>query len=109
MSGKAESGWAPLCPLRPLHIVSHFTNMSQMKNYLLRILELCSDQQFGQDAVEWAIVSGHVPLTYDLEADLIRIMGPPGFPELGEYDDICAAYRRYCNQHEAVDRQFLAA
>ena len=69
--------------------------MGQMKNYLLRILESCSDEAFGQEAIEWAILSGHLPLTYDLQADLIRIMGPPGFPALGEYDALCAAYRQY--------------
>ena len=66
-----------------------------MKNSLLCLLEACSDEAFGQEAVEWAILSGHLPLTYDLQADLIRIMGPPGFPELGEYDALCAAYRQY--------------
>jgi hypothetical protein len=82
--------------------------MGMMKRYLENIVHLCSDQQFGQDAVEWAIVSGHVPLTYDLQADLVRIMGPPGFPEMGLYDDLCADYRRYCDQHEA-SKQLLAA
>ena len=69
--------------------------MAAMKNYLLTVLENCSEENFGQEAVEWAILSGHLPLTYDLQADLIRIMGPPGFPALGEYDALCAAYRQY--------------
>jgi hypothetical protein len=83
--------------------------MGMMKRYLENLIHLCSDQAFGQDAVEWAILSGHVPLTYDLQADLVRIMGPPGFPEMGLYDDLCEAYRRYCAQHEAIDQQLLAA
>src|ERR1035438_9483696 len=44
--------------------------MGMMKNYLMELLHLCSDQQFGQDAVEWAIVNGHLQLTYDLQHDL---------------------------------------
>ena len=68
--------------------------MSQMKNYLLRILELCSEEEFGQDAVEWAIVTGQVQLGYNLEADLRLIMGEPSHPETGKYDEICEAYRR---------------
>lgn len=29
----------------------------QQKRYLENLLHLCSDQQFGQDAIEWAILS----------------------------------------------------
>ena len=46
-----------------------------MKNYLLTVLENCSDEKFGQEAVEWAIVTGRVTLTYNLETDLKTIMG----------------------------------
>ena len=58
--------------------------MGMIKRYLEKIPPLCSDEVFGQDAVEWAIFSGHLPLTYNLQADLIRIMGPPGFPAMGQ-------------------------
>jgi len=75
--------------------------MGQMKNYLLRVLENCSDEQFGQDAVEWAITSGYIHLTYDLDTDLRQIMGEPGKPETGEYDAICEAYRRTLADGEA--------
>jgi hypothetical protein len=68
--------------------------MGMTKNYLLKILENCSEHQFGQDAVEWAIVSGHVALTGDLQTDLRAILGQPGKPETGRYDAICDAYRR---------------
>lgn len=68
--------------------------MGLTKNYLLRVLENCSEHQFGQDAVEWAIYSGWVTLTGDLQTDLKAIMGEPGQPETGQYDDICDAYRR---------------
>ena len=67
--------------------------MGLMKNYLLHLLELCSEEQFGQDAVEWAITSGYVQLSYSLQTDLRHIMGIPGHPETGHYDAICDAYR----------------
>ena len=45
-----------------------------MKQYLLKLLHQCSEEQFGQDAIEWALVSGRVRLTYDLESDTRAIM-----------------------------------
>jgi len=42
--------------------------MGMMKKYLLNLLTLCSDEQFGQDAVEWAIMNGNIHLTYLCEA-----------------------------------------
>jgi hypothetical protein len=76
--------------------------MGMTKNYLLKILENCSQHQFGQDAVEWAIVSGHVALTGDLETDLRAILGEPGKPETGRYDEFCEAWRRVCNDNEVT-------
>ena len=73
-----------------------------MKNYLLTVLENCSDEKFGQEAVEWAIVTGRVTLTYDLETDLRTIMGDCGTTgSLGEtnYDRIIEAYRRVSAEH----------
>ena len=67
--------------------------MGMMKNYLLELLHLCSEHQFGQDAVEWAIVSGQIRLSYGQEADLRLIMGEPGKPETGQYDAILVGYR----------------
>jgi hypothetical protein len=68
-------------------------SMGMMKNYLLNLLHLCSEHQFGQDAVEWAIANGQVKLSYDFEADLRLIMGEPGKPETGMYDAIILGYR----------------
>lgn len=51
-----------------------------MKRYLENLIHLCSDEAFGQDAVEWAILSGHVKLTYNLDADLRAIMGDACHP-----------------------------
>lgn len=60
--------------------------MGMMKNYLLKLLQQCSEEQFGQDAIEWAIVTGLVRLTYDLERDVRESMS--------RYDEIIEAYRR---------------
>jgi len=60
--------------------------MGMMKNYLLTLLQHCSEKQFGQDAIEWAIATGLVRLSYDLDADVHSIMP--------RYDEIIEAYRR---------------
>lgn len=66
--------------------------------YIEELLPLCSDQLFGQEAVEWAIVSDFVKLTYDRETDLRLIMGEPGKPETGQYDAICEHWRARCRE-----------
>ena len=60
--------------------------MGMIKNYLLELLNRCSVQKFGQDAIEWAIVFGLVRLTYDLDRDIRETMS--------RYDEIIEAYRR---------------
>ena len=60
--------------------------MGMMKNYLLRLLEECSEEQFGQHAIEWAVVTGLVRLTYDFDRDVRESMS--------RYDEIIEAYRR---------------
>ena len=60
--------------------------MGMIKNYLLELLHQCSVEQFGQDAIEWAIVCGLVRLTYDLDRDIHETMS--------RYDQIIEAYRR---------------
>src|SRR5664279_3217551 len=47
--------------------------MGMMKNYLLTLLEHCSDEQFGQDAIEHAIIAGTLELTYNLPNDTHQI------------------------------------
>jgi hypothetical protein len=59
--------------------------MGMMKNYLLNLLQQCSEEKFGQDAIEWAIVSGRVRLTYDLDRDIRETMS--------RYDEIIEGYR----------------
>lgn len=59
--------------------------MGMMKNYLLNLLQQCSEEQFGQDAIEWSITSGRVRLTYELDRDIREIMP--------RYDEIIEAYR----------------
>jgi hypothetical protein len=95
--------------------------MGMTKQYLLKILENCSDEQFGQDAVEWAIISGWIQLTGNLQTDLRTIMGEPNIcphcqtlhavadtlkcdecgadmipRKPGLYDSICDGFRRRC-------------
>jgi len=60
--------------------------MGMMKNYLLNLLQQCSEEQFGQDAVEWAVGSGLVCLTYDMERDVRESMS--------RYDEIIESYRK---------------
>jgi hypothetical protein len=60
--------------------------MGMMKNYLLKLLEQCSEEKFGQDAIEWAIFTGLVSLTYDFDRDVRASMS--------RYDEIIEAYRR---------------
>jgi len=59
--------------------------MGMMKNYLLNLLQQCSEGKFGQDAIEWAIVSGRVRLTYELDRDIRETMS--------RYDEIIEGYR----------------
>ena len=73
--------------------------MGMTKQYLLTVITKCSDEKFGQDAVEWAIMTGRINLTGDLQTDLVAIMGEPGdLPET--YDQICDAYRQSIRDHE---------
>lgn len=60
--------------------------MGMMKNYFLKLLQHCSEEQFGQDAIEWAVVTGLVRLSYELDKDVREIMP--------RYDEIIEAYRR---------------
>ena len=57
-----------------------------MKQYLLNLLHQCSEEKFGQDAIEWAVISGLVRLTYHLDDDVREVMT--------RYDEIIEAYRR---------------
>lgn len=68
--------------------------MGMTKNYLLKLLENCSEHDFGQQAVEWAIYTGRVQITgNDLQADLRTIMGEPG-QSPAKYDEIIIGYRQ---------------
>jgi hypothetical protein len=67
--------------------------MGVMKNYLNNVICACSDEHFGQDAVEYAVQMGLVKLSGDLEADVKTIVS--------QYDDICAAYQAQLNRNQA--------
>ena len=72
--------------------------MGMMKNYLLNLLHQCSEENFGQNAIEWAITSGLVRLTYDLDRDIRECMS--------RYDEIIVGYRHSLVQPmEGLPRQ----
>lgn len=73
-----------------------------IKQYLLDLLRLCSDQQFGQVAIEWAILTGKIKLTYDRETDLRLIMGEPGLPKTGQYAQIIESYQSFLRANPIV-------
>ena len=74
--------------------------MGMMKNYLLNFLQHCSEEKFGQDAIEWAVVSGLVHLTYDLDRDVRQAMS--------RYDEIIEGYRRSLAQAPHTPAKQLA-
>jgi len=76
--------------LRSEALLCEHDGMGMMKHYLLKLLEQCSEEKFGQDAIEWAIVSGLVHLSYDLDRDVRESMS--------RYDEIIEAYRRSLTQ-----------
>ena len=101
--------------------------MGSMKNYLLTLLQHCSEEQFGQDAIEHAILNGALELTYNLETDCHQIFDPHSncceAPPSGEiaadhtgrcrqcgdgalfttrYDQFVADYQRVSNDHAAT-------
>lgn len=84
--------------------------MGMMKNYILELLHRCSDEKFGQDAIEHGITFGLVKLTYDMETDVRAIVGEPGKPETGCYDQLCEAWRRVCaDHHEQLIQSYIEA
>lgn len=68
--------------------------MGMMKHYLLSVLEAAADHDFGQNAVEYAINTGKIELTYDLAIDTNAIAI--------KYDDIITAYRSHVHQTTAT-------
>jgi hypothetical protein len=106
--------------------------MGAMKNYLITLLQQCSEENFGQEAVEWAILSGHLKLTYEMVTDLHQIFdqrslccdAPPLNGEtcnhagicrhcrdhttfITSYDEFCDAYRAHCREQEALEAQLV--
>lgn len=58
--------------------------MGMMKNYLLRLQEAVSEHAFGQEAVEHAVFTGQIKLTYEFDKDVANLVL--------NYDNICLAY-----------------
>ena len=80
--------------------------MGCIKHYIGNLVCQCSDERFGQEAVETAIFNGRVPLTYNLEQDLATIMGPsplvaPELPAKAErlYDQLVEEYQAECRRN----------
>lgn len=61
--------------------------MGYVKQYILRLEESASDEQFGQDAVRYAVESGLVKPTGNIENDKNTVTR--------QYDIICDAYRTH--------------
>jgi hypothetical protein len=60
--------------------------MAMMKRYLLLIVTACAPENgFAQDAIEAAILSGQIKLSYDPQHDVLAVMR--------NYDAIIDAYR----------------
>ncbi len=74
--------------------------MGMIKNYLLKLLEQCSEEQFGQEAIEWAIATGCVRLSYDLHRDVHAVMS--------KYDEIIEGYRLSRGQGTNESRKIVA-
>jgi hypothetical protein len=68
--------------------------MGMVKHYLNNVVCACSDQQFGQDAVQYAIDMGLVTLTGDFDGDVRNIMS--------QYDDIVEAFQKDVARNEAA-------
>lgn len=66
-------------------------NMGMMKAYQLRMLELV-EHKFGQDAIEHALNTGALTLTFDFEKDSRKIMQ--------SYDVLCETYRNFCDHQD---------
>ena len=78
--------------------------MGMMKNYLYSLV-CCVEEQFGQDAIEWAIFSGWFTPSYHYETDVAAIFAVvetiPGEKPVTQYDRILEAYRRVFQRNEA--------
>jgi hypothetical protein len=65
--------------------------MAQIKNYLLDLLHHCSEEHFGQESIEWALVENKIILTYHLETDVAAIMP--------RYSEFIEAYQAKTREH----------
>ena len=76
-----------------------FLFMGAMKNYLLEIIcEAAPDEQRGQDAIEHAITSGFIELTYSRDLDLAKIRA--------EWDQITECWDRMLHQVPELQEKY---
>ena len=66
--------------------------MGLVKHYLNDLICACSDEQFGQDAVEYAIQMGRVKVTGDQAPDTAAIMS--------NYEAVVSAYQDEVHRNE---------
>jgi hypothetical protein len=108
--------------------------MGSMKNYLLTLLQQCSEERTGQEAIEHALVCGTLKLTYNLQTDLHTIFDQRSTccdaPMVAvrkdregicrqcrnqamfetNYDRFIVAYQRKCQEHgEALTEVYRAS
>lgn len=66
----------------------------QQANCLTAVVCQCADEKLPSDAIEWAILTGRIELTYtDLKADIKTVMD--------NYDTIISDYQRSIAEMEA--------
>lgn len=75
--------------------------MSMQSEYLLSVLERCSEHSFGQDAIEHAITTGSIILTYDLDKDVQAVCA--------RYDAIVTDYQQFCHNHPRAETAFVSS
>ena len=67
--------------------------MGMVKNYLINLICACApDNEFAQDAIDHAVITGTVKLTLNLDADVAAIMS--------RYDDLIEDYRNTLNENQ---------
>jgi len=68
----------------------------KIKRYLENLLHQCSEEKTGQDAIDWAICSGFIKLTFDFDTDVKTCAD--------EYSRIIEAYQ--CHLHRQAEHEW---
>jgi hypothetical protein len=65
------------------------------------VFETVPGNAFAQDMIEWALVTGVVPLTYDVDLDRFNIMQ--------RYSELCSAFQAWRQQEAAMPQESAVA